>query len=235
MPIGKCPDCGRTAKLGRLLRGRYVVRPNGALHTKTLAADERLRCADCRFGPPMHLWKTCPKCGAQTPNVLACEVCRAAEWVCNAGKPPRGYGRLPTFLEGIDLWLQPGTYEAKFGYPCSLRSDQAAAFTQDVPSAYCPDPLAQLAALIWETDRGPGHGVARNEGVGSVSTTLRKPFKECPMCQFVWDTPAEFMKDGGLRWIGRQDNGRTGKPGLMMFNHSCGTTLAVTVESLKGS
>lgn len=86
MPMGKCPDCGRTVRLGRLVGDRYVANPDGSRRKEAIPTDERLRCIDCCFGPPMRFWKTCPECGAQTPNVSSCEVCRAAERVHREGK-----------------------------------------------------------------------------------------------------------------------------------------------------
>lgn len=81
MTIGKCPDCGRTARLGKLVGERYVVGKDGRPRKESIPTDERLRCMDCCFGPPMCRWITCPDCGAETPCLSACEVCRAAELV----------------------------------------------------------------------------------------------------------------------------------------------------------
>jgi hypothetical protein len=61
----------------------------------------------------------------------------------------------------------------------------------------------------------------------------RRPFKRCPMCRVVWDTSADFLKDAGLRHIGHQGGARPGDPGLTMFNHSCGTTLAIEAARSK--
>ena len=106
MPIGKCPDCGRTVRLGRLVGDRYIANPDGPPRKEAIATDERLRCIDCCFGPPMRFWKTCRECGAQTPNVSSCEVCRAAERVHSEGKSSGMRRQTPNFPEGFDLWLQ---------------------------------------------------------------------------------------------------------------------------------
>ena len=106
MPMGKCLDCGRTARLGKLVGERHVVNADGSQHKEAIPADERLRCIDCCFGPPMRNWKTCPVCGARTPSVAACEVCRAAELATSEREPSRTRRRTPNLLEGIDLWLQ---------------------------------------------------------------------------------------------------------------------------------
>jgi hypothetical protein len=67
-------------------------------------------------------------------------------------------------------------------------------------------------------------------GATLTSTVSRRPFKWCPRCQFVWGTPVEFLKDAGLSCIGRQEGTKAGDLGLMMFNHSCGTTLSIKAE-----
>ena len=134
MPVGKCPECGRIVKLGKLVRARYVVKPDGSLRKKTIAADKRLTCMDCRFGPPKHLWKTCPECGAQTPNLSSCEVCRAAEHVHGEVQPSAMRRRMLTFYDGIRLWLEPGAQESSREYPTSwalLAQDELAADAEE--------------------------------------------------------------------------------------------------------
>ena len=106
MPIGKCPGCGRTARLGKLVGDRYVVNPDGSRRKEAIPTDERLRCIDCCFGPPMCHWKTCPECGALTPNLSACEVCRAAEGVRREGKPLPTHRRVLVLFKRLDVWLQ---------------------------------------------------------------------------------------------------------------------------------
>lgn len=58
MTIGKCPDCGRTVRLGKLVGERYVIGDNGARRREALPTDERLRCIDCCFGPSIAHWMT---------------------------------------------------------------------------------------------------------------------------------------------------------------------------------
>ena len=58
-----------------------------------------------------------------------------------------------------------------------------------------------------------------------VSAVSVMPFKRCPKCHFEWDTLTDFRKDVALRYIGRQ--AMDGASGLLMFNHSCGTTLSI--------
>jgi len=119
MPIGKCPDFGRTVRLGKLVRARYVVGPDGFLRKKTVAADKQRTCMDCRVGPPKHLWKTCPECGEQTPTLSSCEVCRAAGHVHSEVAPSPMRRRTLTFYDGIQLWLQPDAQESSREYPMS--------------------------------------------------------------------------------------------------------------------
>jgi hypothetical protein len=70
----------------------------------------------------------------------------------------------------------------------------------------------------------------KKTGATLASTVSRRPFKWCPICQVVWGTPADFLKDVGLSCIGRQESAKAGDTGLIMFNHSCGTTLSITAE-----
>jgi hypothetical protein len=106
MPIGKCPDCGRTARLGKLVGELCVLGTDGFQLQETIPTDDRLTCTDCCFGPAMRFWKTCQECGAQTPNLSSCEVCRATESVASEGEPSRTRRRTSGFLAGIDLGLQ---------------------------------------------------------------------------------------------------------------------------------
>jgi hypothetical protein len=59
----------------------------------------------------------------------------------------------------------------------------------------------------------------------------RRPFKSCPKCQFIWGMSVDFLKDADLNCIGRQPDTRAGDLGLIMFNHSCGTTLSIKAET----
>ena len=68
-------------------------------------------------------------------------------------------------------------------------------------------------------------------GVTSTSTVSRRPFKSCPRCQVVWGTSTDFLKDVTLSCIGRQKGWKGGDFGLILFNHSCGTTLSIKAES----
>lgn len=54
-------------------------------------------------------------------------------------------------------------------------------------------------------------------------------FKRCPMCKFIWESQEEFLDDAKLSIVGYQVNFAKLGEGYFLFNHSCGTTLAVEV------
>lgn len=62
---------------------------------------------------------------------------------------------------------------------------------------------------------------------------LQEPvFKQCPSCRKKWPDYTEFLADPCLKLIGYQMFLEELKEGLFLFNHSCGTTLSITVETL---
>jgi hypothetical protein len=75
-----CPGCGRRVPLGQVTDGAGTV------------TDERLRCIDCHFGPPVEFWEQCPRCGELTPSAESCEACDARE---SEGTAPRPGGGCP--------------------------------------------------------------------------------------------------------------------------------------------
>ena len=58
-------------------------------------------------------------------------------------------------------------------------------------------------------------------------------FKQCTCCPAVWRTRVDFLSDPGIELIGYQAHFEDLKTGLLLFNHTCHTTLAVDVESLR--
>lgn len=106
MYIGKCLNCGRIARLGRLVGERYVFAGDGIPRKETIPRDEELKCVDCCFGPPLCRWKTCPECGAPTPDISSCEVCQAAELVQREEEASRPRRQTQVFFKRISLWLQ---------------------------------------------------------------------------------------------------------------------------------
>ena len=54
-------------------------------------------------------------------------------------------------------------------------------------------------------------------------------FKTCTKCGERWDTREAFLADPSLSLIGYQVNFRKLQTGILLFNHSCRTTLALYV------
>lgn len=52
-------------------------------------------------------------------------------------------------------------------------------------------------------------------------------FKTCPKCGFEWPTRAQWLRDPDLQLIGYQVNFSALKMGILLFNHTCRTTLAL--------
>lgn len=55
-------------------------------------------------------------------------------------------------------------------------------------------------------------------------------FKKCPTCAFAWKKREDFLNDKNLKIVGYQANFKSLPLGLFLFNHTCGTTLAVSAE-----
>jgi hypothetical protein len=56
-----------------------------------------------------------------------------------------------------------------------------------------------------------------------------RQFGQCSLCQHVWATRADFLRDPTLKIIGYQAAFVNLVEGYFLFNHSCGTTLARAV------
>jgi hypothetical protein len=56
-----------------------------------------------------------------------------------------------------------------------------------------------------------------------------KLFKKCSYCGFEWIGRASFLVDSNIEIIGYQVHFKKPTAGSFLFNHSCGTTLAVSV------
>jgi len=54
-------------------------------------------------------------------------------------------------------------------------------------------------------------------------------FKVCPKCNVQWTTRDHFLTDPDLKLIGYQVNFKQLKTGIVLFNHTCRTTLALYV------
>ena len=58
-------------------------------------------------------------------------------------------------------------------------------------------------------------------------------FKQCTSCGFRWSTRDQFLEDPDLELVGYQVNFVELLAGFFLFNHSCGTTLAVLSEAFE--
>jgi hypothetical protein len=56
-------------------------------------------------------------------------------------------------------------------------------------------------------------------------------FKVCSMCKFDWQNELSFLRDAGVSYYGYQVFTEKLEEGLFLFEHACGTTLSVFVES----
>ena len=54
-----------------------------------------------------------------------------------------------------------------------------------------------------------------------------RPFKTCTRCGFVWPDREAFLRDRSLTLIGYQVNFEALREGFFLFNHLCGTSLAL--------
>ena len=54
-------------------------------------------------------------------------------------------------------------------------------------------------------------------------------FKECKTCGLQWESLDQFISDKKINFIGYQARFDLARVGLFLFNHSCGTTLAIPV------
>lgn len=55
-------------------------------------------------------------------------------------------------------------------------------------------------------------------------------FKNCSCCSHEWKTRSDFLGDPRVKIIGYQAHFEELKAGLLFFNHTCGTTLALYAE-----
>ena len=65
------------------------------------------------------------------------------------------------------------------------------------------------------------------------TSELTGDFKQCGRCGRSWPTRAEFLADPGVRLTGYQVNFVDLSGGLLLFDHVCGTTLAVNVRECR--
>ena len=59
------------------------------------------------------------------------------------------------------------------------------------------------------------------------------PFKVCPLCDAVWGSRDDFLRDPDLELIGYQVDFRELTAGLFLLNHSCNGTLAIEAHDFE--
>lgn len=52
-------------------------------------------------------------------------------------------------------------------------------------------------------------------------------FKQCKMCEKIWNNYEEFLSDPDIKLTGYQVSFEELEAGLFLFNHSCNNTLAI--------
>jgi hypothetical protein len=62
---------------------------------------------------------------------------------------------------------------------------------------------------------------------------LEKDFKQCTCCNHEWKTRESFLADPGVELVGYQVSFGELVLGLLLFNHTCGTTIAISVNKLR--
>jgi hypothetical protein len=62
---------------------------------------------------------------------------------------------------------------------------------------------------------------------------LNKEFKRCPSCGYEWITREKFIEDPKIDIVGYQVNFVDLEEGFFLFNHACGTSMAVMVGEFK--
>jgi hypothetical protein len=60
---------------------------------------------------------------------------------------------------------------------------------------------------------------------------VNEMFKICPKCEKTWKNQDDFLTDIEIKLIGYQAHFEELTSGLILFNHSCGTTFSMQVES----
>ena len=58
-------------------------------------------------------------------------------------------------------------------------------------------------------------------------------FKQCTNCEMAWNSLDSFLRDPGIYLIGYQAAFKNLTQGLFYFNHSCKSTLAISVHEFR--
>lgn len=67
---------------------------------------------------------------------------------------------------------------------------------------------------------------------GSSHQPGTSPFETCPLCEKAWETRNDFLDDPDLAIVGYQAHFEELTEGLFLFDHSCGTTMALKAGDL---
>lgn len=70
-------------------------------------------------------------------------------------------------------------------------------------------------------------------GTDDRSQTESIVFKQCSTCTFNWTTRDRFLGDPDIEVIGYQVNFERLLAGFFLFNHACGTTLAILTKDFE--
>ena len=76
----------------------------------------------------------------------------------------------------------------------------------------------------------PPAGPKPEAGAVCVTAHSANLFKRCS-CGYAWDNREQFLKDPQITLVGYQASFNALQTGLLLFNHGCGTTLALKVEA----
>ena len=63
-----------------------------------------------------------------------------------------------------------------------------------------------------------------------VSLNNKEPFKKCTYCGYVWESRDQFINDPDIIIVGYQTRFKDLTDGLFYFNHSCKSTIAISVD-----
>ena len=79
-------------------------------------------------------------------------------------------------------------------------------------------------------NRDRGYAALHPSKLCGALLSMDKQFKKCPKCNFSWNKREDFLSDENVYIIGYEASDGGLVDGLFLFNHDCGTTLALKVE-----
>ena len=78
---------------------------------------------------------------------------------------------------------------------------------------------------------GYGLSYAAAEAHNGAGDQMDALFKVCPSCRHEWPRREDFLADPAVTLVGYQVHWEELELGLLYFNHSCGTTMAIEVAN----